>query len=462
LLFNSFPYLLAFLPAAWLVYFGCCQWVPRWRLAVLLLLSIGFYGYWDWHFTPLIVLSIVINWFAARWFVRTGRNWIVYVAIGGNLVVLALFKYLNFFADLLPAHWEAPHVDIVLPLGISFFTFHHVMYLTDLRRKQAPQYSLVQYGLYIAFFPQVLAGPLVRWREVMHQFDSIVLDEEQWQRVKSGLMLIILGLCQKIILGDNLARIANRIFSVADRSPVTFTDAWPATLAFTFQILFDFSGYTDMALGSALLFGIQLPQNFNTPYRAASLQDFWRRWHMTLSRFLRDYLYISLGGNRYGLPLQLCALLATMTLGGLWHGAGLTFVAWGMLHGLGLVAGVLWRKIQLPVPKIIFGPATFLFVVLCWVLFRAGHFAAAIHMYEGLFWIAPAGLTNQMDRVHLAESAILISVAAFFAFMLPNTSELVSKVPLKVVYAAGFGLLAACALLTLNSGESFEFIYFHF
>ncbi|MCW1990945.1 alginate O-acetyltransferase complex protein AlgI [Bradyrhizobium diazoefficiens] len=460
MLFNSFGYLAVFLPAAWLVYFACCSWLPNWRLGTLLALSIVFYGYWDPRFIPLIALSIVINWLAACWFVRTSQSWIIYSAICANLLALAVFKYLNFLLGLLPIRWAAPQFDIALPLGISFFTFHHVMYLTDLRRKLAPQYTLIEYGLYIAFFPQVLAGPLVRWREVMHQLARPFSgDDEQWKRAASGLMLIILGLCQKTMLGDNLAVIADPVFKAAETSPVTPIDSWIATLAFTFQIFFDFSGYTDMAIGSALLFGIKLPQNFDAPYRATTLQDFWRRWHMTLSRFLRDYLYIPLGGNRHGLVVQLWALLATMTLGGLWHGAGLTFVAWGILHGAGLGIDLLWRRSKLPMPAIICWPLTFLFVVFGWVLFRAQHFDSAIHIYQALIWSRSAGTDGHLD---LKLSAIVICIAAALALVLPNTSDLVSRVQSKPVYAVAFGLLAACAVLSLNASESFEFIYFRF
>ncbi|MBB4263905.1 MBOAT family protein [Bradyrhizobium sp. CIR3A] len=460
MLFNSFGYLAVFLPAAWIIFFACCRWLPSWRLGTLLVLSIVFYGYWDPRFIPLIALSIVINWLAARWFVRASKSWIIYGAICANLLTLAAFKYLNFLLGLLPIRWAAtPQFDIVLPLGISFFTFHHVMYLTDLRRKLAPQYSLIEYGLYIAFFPQVLAGPLVRWREVMHQFARPFSGDEQWKRAASGLMLIILGVCQKTMLGDNLAGIADPVFKAAESSPVTPTDSWIATLAFTFQIFFDFSGYTDMAIGSALLFGITLPQNFDAPYRATTLQDFWRRWHMTLSRFLRDYLYIPLGGNRHGVSVQLGALLTTMTLGGLWHGAGLTFMAWGALHGGGLCVDVLWRRSKLPMPPVICWPLTFLFVVFCWVLFRSQHFDTAVRMYEALLWSKRAGGDSHLSAV---SSATVICIAAVLAFFLPNTSEIVSRIQSRPIYAVGFGLLAACAALTLNSSESFEFIYFRF
>jgi alginate O-acetyltransferase complex protein AlgI len=456
LLFNSFAYLAIFLPFAFLLDRAIVTWLPLWRNAALLTLSIAFYGYWDWRFTPLIIFSILLNWSVARCFSRREAVWIIYAAIAANLAVLIVFKYLHFFIGLLPAHWKLPNPEIPLPLGISFFTFHNVMYLTDLRRRQAPQYRSVDFGLYIAFFPQVLAGPLVRWREVMHQFQTWVpkVSVETYSR---ALMLITLGLCQKVMLGDNLARLADPVFSAVEKGLVSPRDAWLATLAFTFQIFFDFSGYTDMAIGSAMLFGITLPQNFNRPYLAWSLQDFWRRWHMTLSRFLRDYLYIPLGGNRHGLLVQLFALFATMTLGGLWHGAGLTFILWGVCHGVGLGVEVIWRKAKLTMPSLVSGPLTFLFVVLCWVLFRAHSLAAAKRLYILLAW--SDGGNHILDP---ASAAIIVVIGAAFAFLLPNTTELVSRIEPKPVYAAAFGLLAATAILTLNSSESFAFIYFHF
>lgn len=463
MLFNSFPYLAVFLPISWLIYFGFCRWLPAYRLPTLLVISLVFYSYWDWRFAPLIALSVFINWLAARWFSQVGRNYIIYGAITLNLLNLAFFKYFNFFSGLLPAHWHAPKLALALPLGISFFTFHHVMYLTDLRRKQAPQYSLVQYGLYIAFFPQVLAGPLVRWREVMHQFGDNPIFGDVWRRYSFGVMLIIVGLCEKVFLGDNLAVATNWIFDAANSAKVTPSDAWVATLSFTFEIFFDFSGYTDIALGSALLFGIALPQNFNAPYRATSLQDFWRRWHMTLSRFLRDYLYIPLGGNRHGLPVQLCALLITMSLGGLWHGAGLTFVAWGVMHGLGLAIEVIWRRLKLPMSSILSRPLTFLFVVFCWVLFRAQHFEAAQRIFDALRFSQDAGSDRHIDGEHL-QSFITLGIAAIAAFVLPNTSEWLQKLQPKPrqIYAVAFGIAAALVLLAMNTAESFEFIYFHF
>ncbi|PTM42377.1 MBOAT family O-acyltransferase [Bosea sp. 124] len=457
MLFNSFAFLLAFLPLALGLHWLVERFAPRWRLSLLLVLSLAFYAYWDWRFLPLLAGSILLNWLIAEAFQKTRSSVLVTLAIVANLAILALFKYFNFFADLaamIPG-LPAPRLELALPLGISFFTFHHVMYLTDLRRGQAPHYDLVRYGLYIAFFPQVLAGPLVRWREIMHQFEERpYLRADAAERFARGLLLLTAGLAKKVLLGDPLAEYANPVFAAAAAGQVvSVAEAWQGTLAFTFQIYFDFSGYTDMALGLALLFGIVLPQNFDVPYRSASIQDFWRRWHMTLSRFLRDYLYIALGGSRHGLSRQIWALFATMALGGLWHGAGLTFVAWGAAHGLALIAALLWRRAGLPMPALLGWLLTFLFVTLCWVLFRATNFEAALAIYKGLFGLAPIG-TGFKWRALLP--------AAAFAIIGPTAWALVNRLPPARWLAVAAALLFVLILFKIGEDANYEFIYFQF
>jgi D-alanyl-lipoteichoic acid acyltransferase DltB (MBOAT superfamily) len=457
MLFNSFAFLLAFLPFALPLHALAERFAPQARLPLLLALSFAFYGYWDWRFVPLLGMSIGLNWLIAEAFQKTRAGGLITLAIVGNLAVLALFKYVNFFADLagvIPG-LAVPKLDLALPLGISFFTFHHVMYLTDLRRGQAPRYDLVRYGLYIAFFPQVLAGPLVRWREIMHQFEERPYQRpDAAERFARGLMLLVLGLAKKVLLGDPLAEYANPVFAAAAAGKVvTVVEAWQGTLAFTFQIYFDFSGYTDMALGLALLFGIVLPQNFEAPYRAASIQDFWRRWHMTLSRFLRDYLYIALGGSRHGLPTQVWALFATMALGGLWHGAGLTYVAWGVAHGLALIVALFWRRARLPMPAALGWVLTFVFVALCWVLFRAPNFEAALVIYKGLFGLAPIG-SGMKWRALLP--------AAAFAMLGPTAWSLAHRFPPARWIAVAAGMLLVIVLFKIGDDANYEFIYFQF
>jgi alginate O-acetyltransferase complex protein AlgI len=457
MLFNSFAFLLAFLPAALLAHWLASRFRPSLRLPLLLALSFAFYGYWDWRFVPLLATSILVNWLVAEAFGKSRQKRLIAPAIAANLLVLAVFKYLDFFAGLanLVPGAAVPTFDIALPLGISFFTFHHVMYLTDLRAGRAPRYDLVRYGLYIAFFPQVLAGPLVRWSEIMHQFDERPYGRsDAEERIARGLMLLVLGLAKKVFLGDPLAEYVNPAFEAAAAGrAVTMAEAWQATLGFTFQIYFDFSGYTDMALGLALLFGIVLPQNFDAPYRSVSLRDFWRRWHMTLSRFLRDYLYVPLGGNRNGLAVQMGALFATMTLGGLWHGAGLTFVAWGAAHGLGLCAGLLWRRAGYTMPAAVGWAITFLFVMFAWVLFRSPSFEAALRIYEGLLGLGPAGHGFKWRA---------IAAAAAFATIGPTAWALVHKVPAWRSLAAAFALVFVIVLFKIGDDANYEFIYFQF
>jgi len=456
MLFNSFQYLLLFLPAALAIYAVISMIAPAWRLQILLTISLAFYSYWDWRFLPLLLGSIALNWTVAQLFTATRRGHLVAIAIAANLILLGVFKYYNFLAGLAPL-LNLSRLDIALPLGISFFTFHHIMYLSDLRDGTAPRYDLLRYGLYIAFFPQILSGPLVRWSEVMHQFETNPFQQsDAAERCVRGLVLLILGLCEKTLLGDSLAQIANPIFTASQTGTVSFSDAWLGMLAFSFQIYFDFAGYTDMALGTALMFGIVLPPNFNAPYRATSLQDFWRRWHMTLSRFLRDYLYIPLGGSKYGLAVRLWALFATMALGGLWHGAGLNFIAWGILHGIGLGTGVVWRRANIPLPAIVGGLTTFLFVALCWVLFRSTSFDGALGFYRSL-----AGATPWGRPWELSTSCLLI-VAAVIAVGFPGAWDIVHTYRPRLPAAVAMGVLLAIAVLTLNTGENFEFIYFRF
>jgi alginate O-acetyltransferase complex protein AlgI len=461
MLFNSFAFLLVFLPLALAAHAAVERYQPQYRLLLLTLLSFAFYGYWDWRFIPLLGLSILINWLVAQAFLRgraagAEQGWIIISAIAANLFVLGVFKYTGFLVDAVNGLTGIGVIrpEIALPLGISFFTFHHVMYLTDLRAGRAPGYDLNRYALYIGFFPQVLAGPLVRWSELMHQLDARPYRNGWEERAARGVMLLTLGLAKKVLIGDPLAEYVNPVFAAAAAGQtITVLEAWQAVLAFAFQIYFDFSGYTDMALGIALLFGVMLPQNFEAPYRATSLRDFWRRWHMTLSRFLRDYLYVPLGGNRRGFSLQLFALFMTMTLGGLWHGAGWTFVAWGVAHGLGLCIGVIWRRYELPFPPLLGWLLTFLFVTLCWVLFRATSFQAAVAIYKAMLGFAPFG-TGFKWRA--------LAIAAGFAMIGPTSWDLVQKLPMTRWMAALLAVLFVFVLFKIGDDANYEFIYFQF
>jgi alginate O-acetyltransferase complex protein AlgI len=352
-----------------------------------------------------------------------------------------------------------PQLDIVLPLGISFFTFHHIMYLVDLRRGKAPSYSLGRYALYISFFPQAIAGPLARWSQVMHQFGRQVY-APGWQRQFClGITFIAMGMFEKVFLGDRIGRLLDPIYAQAKLGAVPGGDSWLA-LGFNIQILFDFGGYSDIAIGLGLLFGVQLPFNFNAPFRSTSIQDFWQRWHITLMLFLRDYVFHPLANarivpRRFRLTQYFGAMLVTMALCGLWHGASWNFVLWGTLHGCALVFCSLWRRYCPKLPSLLGWALTVIFVLLTGVIFRAGTLDAAWHVFQGL------AIPPNLDRgKHLAP----LIVVPLIAFLLPASQDIVAWLTARprpvLAGLLGIGMLAL--LVEIGDQQLYEFIYFQF
>ena len=344
MLFNSYTFLLAFLPVA-LVGFALLRrhGMARASIAWLVLASFVFYGWWNPVYVALLALTIIVNF--SRRNARQSKP-LLYLGVAFNLGLLGYYKYLGFFASIADAVAGTGFgaIQVALPLAISFFTFQQIAYLVDAERGLAAEPDFLNYCLFVTFFPQLIAGPIVHHGEMMGQFRETAKRRLKDIDIAVGLTLLAAGLFKKVVVADNLAYYASPVFHAADAGQALgFARAWAGTLAYSLQIYFDFSGYSDMAVGMARLFGIRLPVNFFSPYRAGNIIEFWRRWHMTLSRFLRDYLYLSLGGNRKGPARRYLNLLATMVLGGLWHGAGWTFVAWGLLHGLYLAANHLWR-----------------------------------------------------------------------------------------------------------------------
>jgi alginate O-acetyltransferase complex protein AlgI len=460
MLFNDYPFLLVFLPAALLLYRFADPY-PQARIGVLVLLSFVFYAYGNPPFVLLLAASILINWAAAVAYGRTKAKGLLTAAIVFDLAVLGVFKYTNFaLANIgLLLGVTVPPLALALPLGISFFTFHHIMYLADLRRGRAPLYPLDRYALYISFFPQAIAGPLARWSEVMEQFGQKVY-APGWQRTFAlGIVFIMVGLIEKVVFGDRMASLLDPIYAQAKSGPVEDGDSWLA-LTFSFQILFDFAGYSDIAIGLGLLFGVKLPFNFNAPFRAASIQDFWQRWHMTLMSFLRDYVFhplvnVRLVPRRF-LPLQYFgAMLLTMVLCGLWHGASWTFVLWGTLHGIALVACSLWRRYGPRMPWLIGWGLTTAFVLATGVIFRAGTLDAAWNVFQGLA-IAPS-----LER---GRHMVPILIFPLIATLSPASQDVVAfltrKPRLAFAGLLGFGFLAM--LLEIGEREVHEFVYFQF
>ena len=464
MLFASQVFLIAFLPAVLGLYYVVAG-RARLRVWLLIAASTVFYGYWDLRLVPLLAVSVGVNWLFARAMGEGRARWWVLVGIGLNLAVLGVFKYADFFADGLSALFGFEHRawGIVLPLGISFFTFQQISYLVDRGRGRAPLYRLDDYALFVTFFPQLIAGPIVRHNEIIEQYGLHPLRPGFDERFSRGLTLLTIGLAKKTLLADQLALVADPLYAASAAGTALGTvEAWLAAVAFGFQIYFDFSGYSDMAIGLGLLFGFGLPLNFDAPYRAASIRDFWRRWHMTLSRFLRDYLYIPLGGSRHGAARTMIALMATMLLGGLWHGAAWTFVVWGGLHGLALAVQRVWGGFGIVLPRAVGWVLTTLVVFFAWVMFRADSFASAWSI-----WTAMAGLSNGEGVVAFAhvQSADLwlIGLCAAVVLALPTSQRLaLDRLRPSRLSAAAVGAALLYVTLLVGGGRAVEFIYFQF
>lgn len=393
MIFSSPEFILLFLPIAFLGYF----YLNRNRLVLagkiwLVAVSLFFYAYWNMTYLPLLLASILFNFGVGSALSpnpgtthsKFSRRFVLAGSIAANLALLGYFKYINFFIDNINAVFDVGYdlPQVLLPLGISFFTFTQIAYLVDSYRGEAREYNFLNYTLFVTFFPHLIAGPILHHREMMSQFESRWTLAIRYRNIVLGLFIFSIGLFKKAVLADTFAVWANAGFD--GKITLDFFSAWAASLSYTFQLYFDFSGYCDMAIGASLLFNIWLPINFNSPYKALDIQDFWRRWHMTLSRYLRDYLYIPLGGNRCSTPRVYFNLMATFVLGGLWHGASWMFVIWGALHGAALVVHRAWSTLNWRMPNPLAWLLTFGFVNFTWVFFRAGTLDDALRVLRGM------------------------------------------------------------------------------
>lgn len=491
MLFNSYIFILGFLPITLIIFFGLLRLGHR-QLALLwmTLASLFFYGYWNPAYLPLLLISIGGNyWFGSqlnRWEMKTAKSrFLLILGIGFNLGILGYYKYANFFVNSLnqirSTDWQLP--TIVLPLAISFYSFTQIAYLVDAYRGEVKSdYDLITYTLFVAFYPQLIAGPILRHDELIPQLrdrQKVFFSEAKFAQ---GLTLFILGLAKKVLIADNLSPWVALVFDHAN--DVSFLEAWIGALAYTFQLYFDFSGYSDMAIGLGWMVNINLPLNFNSPYKSTSIIEFWRRWHITLSNFLRDYLYIPLGGNRKGEIRRYINLIITMLLGGLWHGAGWTFVLWGGMHGLFLAVNQAWRKLGISLPKIVAWTITFLAVVFSWVLFRASSISDAIAIlkamtgikpiqmplaYQGfLGWLSLLGVNFAPwdDFAYLPMKAranyslLMLLGLTLTVLWAPNTQEIMERFKPCWWFAGITSVLALFSLLSLNRVS--EFLYFQF
>jgi alginate O-acetyltransferase complex protein AlgI len=471
-LFNSYPFIMGFLPAVLLAYGVLAE--SRWRAAtpfVLITASLFFYAWWNWHYLFLFLFSICFNYLWSRVLAWQAaypggaqslrRRVVLGAGIVVNLILLGYFKYRDFFVGsvdaALGANWPLLHLE--LPLAISFFTFEQVTYLMSCYREEEGTGDFISYAMFITFFPHLIAGPIVRYREIYPQFNRKTDFRLTAENLTPGLMIFAIGLFKKVMLADTFRDFVGPIYE-AHFLP-SFPDAWGATLAFALQVYFDFSGYSDMAIGLARMFGVRFPENFDSPYKCTNMVEYWHRWHITLSFFLRDYVYIPLGGNRKGELRQHLNLFLTMLAGGLWHGASWTFVVWGGLQGVALSVNHAWRKhTSIRLPAVAGWALTFGVTLFGYVFFRSTSFNRAWEIVRGMVgangfaWRPEFGsFTGEKYRAILEGMAIVL--------FCPNRQTIMQWDWMgDYVYAAAFVALAAVSILNLANPPAF--VYFQF
>ena len=491
MLFTTAVFAYLFLPIAMVGFFAAARVSHLAAASWLFAASVFFYGYWMPEFTLLLLASICGNFAIGMRIARAPRPaakyWMVF-GVAANLLLLGWFKYANFFVDNLNAALGT-QLDIgrvLLPIGISFFTFTQIAFLADAYQKGVREYKFSHYGLFVTYFPHLIAGPVLHHAQMMPQFGDARTYRWSAANFAGGLAIFALGLFKKVVLADGISPYADAVFKPVDAGlEPNLHEAWLGALAYTFQLYFDFSGYSDMAIGLSWMFNVRLPFNFNSPYRALNISDFWRRWHMSLSNFLRDYLYIALGGNRHGPLRRYLNLGVTMLLGGLWHGANWTFVFWGGLHGFYLIINHGFRAVcgekrlarlgRSHVFVLASWTLTMLAVVVAWVFFRAESFGGAGRMLLGM-----AGLSGGSSGSHplLWEAGLHLSTGAWWcallgvlAFLAPNSNRIGSHL-LEVCQGhvtargviGGASLAAALLLVLVNTARDSvsAFIYFNF
>ena len=469
MLFNSYIFIFAFLPITYAIYFILAKYLGGEKAIIFLVLSsLFFYSWWNPTYLILMLCSIGFNYFIGETIVKflKQKNFrfaklLFVIGIIFNLGLLGYFKYANFFIENFNTVFDT-HIKldkIILPLAISFFTFQQIAYLVDTYKGITEEFKFFHYALFVTFFPQLIAGPIVHHKEMLPQFLKMENMKPRLEHILVGLTIFSLGLFKKVVFADSSAQYSTPVFDLANTGEtLSFFVAWGGALSYTFQLYFDFSGYSDMAIGIARMFGIHLPVNFFSPYKALNIIEFWRRWHITLSRFLRDYIYISLGGNRKGNTRRYTNLLTTMLLGGLWHGAGWTFVLWGGLHGLYLVINHIWHYFKnycgmqfldnYSLWKLFSWLITFTCVINAWVFFRADNISSALRILEGMYGLNGISLPNaiytRLDNLksifdtfgitsyigggsQFIFTYLWVGILLFISLMMPNTQQIMSR-----------------------------------
>jgi alginate O-acetyltransferase complex protein AlgI len=475
LLFNSYEFIFAFLPITFFIYF----YLNHKRLTeaskvFLVVSSLFFYSWWNPVYLPLILVSMVFNYVIGTSLTKDEehkkvsklanavsrreklprKKQLLTIGIVGNIGLLGYFKYSDFFIGNFNLAFgsDIPLLHLALPLAISFFTFQQIAYLVDSYRQETKEYDFLNYAVFVTFFPQLIAGPIVHHKEMMPQFANARNKVKNYKNIALGLFIFSIGLFKKVVIADTFAVWATAGFDTA--TTLNLFEAWATSLSYTFQLYFDFSGYTDMAIGAALLFNIRLPINFNSPYKATNIQDFWRRWHITLSRFLKDYVYIPLGGNRKGNFRTYNNLMATFIIGGIWHGAGWTFVFWGFLHGIALFIHRAWSSLGFKLWTWLAWLITFNFVNIAWIFFRAKDWDDAIKVLSGMIGL---GILGDID---IKKSISWILVSFIIVLLFNNSHYLKETFKTNILSLVFVFLLIIFSLGKLN--EFSQFLYFNF
>jgi D-alanyl-lipoteichoic acid acyltransferase DltB (MBOAT superfamily) len=490
MLFNSYEFIFVFLPITFFVYFYLnSKRLTEIGKGFLVFSSLFFYSYWEIKHLPLILGSMLVNYLIGTTLSKYdnkeskktfSKKFILIFGIVCNVGLLGYFKYADFFIENfnLFAGSDIELLDLILPLAISFFTFQQIAYLIDSYKNETKEYDFLNYALFVTFFPQLIAGPIVHHKEMMPQFANVRNKVKNYRNIALGIFIFSMGLFKKVVIADTFAVWANAGFDTA--TTLNFFEAWATSLSYTFQLYFDFSGYTDMAIGIALLFNIKLPINFNSPYKALDIQDFWRRWHITLSRFLRDYVYIPLGGNRISSFRTYTNLIATFIIGGLWHGAGWIFIFWGFLHGVALAVNRAWQTIGFKLPKIIAWFITFNFVNIAWIFFRAKEWDDAIKVLSGMVGmnviVLPKLLSSKlsflsnygvefgryMENIQGSIYTLFSIIIGFIIILFLNNTNKICLSNLNLINALFVAVSFICFHFISNLYQNSIFLYFNF
>ena len=481
MIFSSFEFIFLFLPLTFCIYF----YLNKIRLTTLAtgslaFASLFFYSWWNIIYLPLILFSVIINFAFSLLITRTTLYKKILLIFGllFNILLLCYFKYSDFFLQNVNYVFDTNYslLRLTLPLAISFFTFQQIAFLVDSFKGYVVKHTFLNYIVFVTFFPQLIAGPIVHHKEMMPQFTTKRSKFINYKNIYLGVFIFSIGLFKKVVIADTFSIWASNGFDILDE--LSLIEAWITSLSYTFQLYFDFSGYTDMAIGAALLFNIKLPLNFNSPYKATNIRDFWKRWHITLSRFLRDYVYIPMGGNKKGSFKMYCNLFATFLLGGLWHGAGWTFILWGTLHAFAIIFHRVWCNIGVKLNKLVAWFVTFNFINISWIFFRAEQWEDAAKVLKGMFGFSGVVLPSIFQNIIFLEgNSIVIGevfsnfnsdteitlwllVALFACLFFKNSNQIISfyKPNNQIV----FFIVSIFTISLMNLDKNVDFIYFNF